>query len=96
MNTVTTSKFLGLNLSDLWKGLLMAVLTPVVTTITDSINKGSLTFDWKLIAISAIGGGLAYLVKNFFTPAQTIIKQAPEQGVTTVNVPPPGQTTTNP
>jgi hypothetical protein len=93
MQTVTTSKFLGLNLTDIWKGLLMAVLTPVLTIITESVNKGTLTFDWKVIIMAAISGGLAYLLKNFFTPAQTVIKPAPDPGPVTVTVPPPGTTT---
>jgi hypothetical protein len=42
-------------------------LTPVVVIIQQSIENGTFTFDWKVIALSAIGGGLAYLTKNFFT-----------------------------
>jgi len=63
-----TSNFLSLNWLDLGKGLLMAVLTPVVVIVQQSLELGVLTFDWKTIALSAIGGGLAYLVKNFLTP----------------------------
>lgn len=50
----------------------MAVLTPVFAIITDSISKGNLTFDWKLIGITALGGFLGYLTKNFLTPASTV------------------------
>ena len=69
------SNFLSLNLSDIWKGLLMAILTPVVVIIQQSLEAGNFTFDWKSIGLSAIGGGVAYLVKNFFTKpeAQSII-----------------------
>lgn len=65
-----TSNFLSLNWLDLGKGLLMAVLTPVVVVIQQSIEAGVFTFDWKSIGLSAIAGGVAYLVKNFFTSSK--------------------------
>lgn len=65
-----TSNFLSLNWLDLAKGLLMAVLTPVVVIIQQSIEAGVFTLDWKSIGLAAIGGGFAYLVKNFFTPSK--------------------------
>jgi len=61
------SNFLSLNWLDLGKGLLMAVLTPVVVIIQQSIESGSFTFDWKSIGVASLAGGFAYLVKNFFT-----------------------------
>jgi F0F1-type ATP synthase assembly protein I len=61
------SKFLSLNWQDFGKGLLMAILTPVVVIIQQSIELGSWTFNWKIIGLSALSGGLAYLIKNFFT-----------------------------
>lgn len=64
-----TSNFLSLNWLDLGKGLLMAVLTPVVVIIQQSLEAGVFTFDFKSIGLAAVGGGVAYLVKNFFTPA---------------------------
>lgn len=62
-----TSKFLALNWADILKGLLMAILTPAVVIIQQSLELGILIFDWKSIVTSSIGGGLAYLLKNFFT-----------------------------
>lgn len=70
-----TSKLFSLNWQDFAKGLLMAVLTPVVVIIQQSIENGTFTFDWKVIALSAIGGGLAYLTKNFFTTPKEEIKK---------------------
>lgn len=61
------SNLFALNLRDIAKGLLMAVLTPVVVIIQQSIEAGVFTFDWKSIGLAAIGGGVAYLAKNFFT-----------------------------
>ena len=62
------SKFLSLNWLDIGKGLVMAILTPVVVIVQQTISTGVLTFDWEIIGIAAISGGFAYLVKNFFTP----------------------------
>jgi hypothetical protein len=61
------SNFLSLNLADIAKGLLMAILTPVMTIIGQSLESGSFTYDWRTIGLSALAGGFAYLVKNFFS-----------------------------
>lgn len=73
----TTSKLFTLNVSDFVKGLLMAVLVPVIAIISDSLSKGTLVFDWKLIGITALSGFLGYLVKNFLTPSATVIPNPP-------------------
>ena len=67
-----TSKFLALNLADIFKGLLMAILTPAVVIIQQSLESGILIFDWKSIVTASIGGGLAYLLKNFLTPQKEV------------------------
>ncbi len=61
------SNFLSLNWMDLGKGLIMSILTPIVVIVQQSIESGVLTFNWKTIGLAAVGGGFAYLVKNFFT-----------------------------
>ena len=74
------------------KGLIMAVLVPVLYIIQNSIAAGSLTFNWKEIGIAALSGLVAYLLKNFFTDD---IKQA-QKIVDAQNAPPysaPGDTT---
>jgi hypothetical protein len=67
-----TSKFLNLDLADILKGLLMAILTPAVVIIQKSLELGILTFEWKSIAVASVAGGFAYLVKNFFTPQKEV------------------------
>ncbi len=67
----TTSNLYAINWQDVAKGLLMAVLTPVFAIITQSVQAGNLTFDWKVIGGAALAGFLAYLTKNFFTPSAT-------------------------
>ena len=62
------SNFLALNLRDILRGLLMAVLTPVVFIVQQSLSLGELTFNWKAISVAALSGGVAYLIKAVFTP----------------------------
>ena len=61
------STFLNLNSSDFIKGLLMAVLSSVITVVYQTVEAGSLTFDWKAIGTMAITSALAYIMKNLFT-----------------------------
>jgi hypothetical protein len=61
------SKFLSLGLKDALKGLVIAILTPVFVVIQQSLEAGSLVFEWKTILLAALAGGVAYLTKNFFT-----------------------------
>ena len=63
----TTSDRFSLTSRDFVKGLIVAVILPVLTIIQQSISHGELTFDWKLIGLTAAGGLVAYLIKNFFT-----------------------------
>ena len=67
-----TSNFLRLDWRDLVKGLLMAILTPSVVVIQQSLDLGVLTFDLKSIGLAALSGGLAYLVKNLLTSAKEV------------------------
>lgn len=64
-----TSKFLQLDLNDLLKGLLVAVLAFLANwaqeTLIPSLN---LSPDLKVMLI----GGVAYLVKNWLTPQKEV------------------------
>lgn len=62
------SGFMSLNWNDFGKGLLMAVLTPVLFLVQQSVDAGTLVFNWKALGIAAVAGGVGYLIKNFFTP----------------------------
>ena len=73
----TTSNQYRLNWQDIIKCLIMSVLPHVLVIIQNSISLGVLTFDWKNILMAAVGGGIAYLLKNFFTPAQTVVEGTP-------------------
>jgi large-conductance mechanosensitive channel len=79
MATVTGSKQFSLNFRDIVKGLAMAVILPVVNVIYQSIEAGSFEFDWKRIGLLAAGGFIAYIIKNFLTPAEiTVTNVKPE------------------
>jgi len=73
MATVTGSKQFSLNGRDIVKGFVMAVILPVLNVIQQSIEAGSFVFDWKRIGLLAAGGFVAYLIKNFLTPAEITI-----------------------
>jgi len=56
-----------LNWNDFLKGLIVAVIMPVLTIIQNSISEGELTFNWRLIGLTAVGALVAYLIKNFLS-----------------------------
>ncbi|MFI5138211.1 MAG: hypothetical protein ACHQIM_10315 [Sphingobacteriales bacterium] len=68
-----TSSLFSLDFKDLGKGLLVAVGGAAIAAVETSVQAGTLTFSWKAIGGAALAAGLSYLVKNFFTPAQTIM-----------------------
>jgi len=85
---ITTSKRFAVNFLDIAKGFLMAAITAVIVTCgqmieiwmtspTFSIDKVNVIMIIKV----AIGGGIAYLVKNFFSPAKTVITGATQEQV---------------
>lgn len=67
-----TSNFLSLNLADFAKGLILAILFPVVVKAEEVISTGNLTFDWKEIGLLALAGAVTYLIKNFFSNSDGI------------------------
>lgn len=73
MDTSSTSTQYTLNMRDVFKGLLVAILSPVFTILLTSLNAGSLVFDWKAIGAVALAAGLSYVLKNFLSPATIVI-----------------------
>jgi hypothetical protein len=61
------STLFNLNSTDFLKGLIMAVLTTVITVVYQTVEAGSLVFDWKAIGTMALTSALAYIMKNLFT-----------------------------
>jgi ABC-type uncharacterized transport system permease subunit len=66
------SNFLNLNLNDLFKGFLVAVITSVLVAMEPLLVSGKLPDlpTLKAVAIAGVGAGIAYLVKNAFTNSQ--------------------------
>lgn len=62
------SKKNTLNRRDLVKGLIMAIIAPVVVLLEQVITSGNLSgINYSALGLAALGGGVGYLVKNFFT-----------------------------
>ena len=61
------SKFLKLNILDFLKGLLMAVLVPILIVIQTTFENGQLVLDWKLIVTTSLASGIGYLLKNLLS-----------------------------
>jgi hypothetical protein len=64
------SQFLTLNSKDFVKGLVVAVITAVITVVYNTIQTGVLAFDWKAISIAGLSAALAYITKNLLTNSQ--------------------------
>jgi hypothetical protein len=93
--TVTqTSKQGAVNLTDLKNSFIAAVVAPLIPIVTESLQAGSFTINWKSIGIAAGLGFIAWITKNFIQPAQTVITGTTEGGTITVTPPPSGTTTT--
>ena len=84
MNVTTSSKRFSLNGNDFIKGLIVAALSPIVPIIMDSLNSGSLTFDWKHIATAALGGLVAYITKNFFDKPKIVVTDVKDSTIDAV------------
>ena len=61
------SSLFTLNSKDWIKGLVVAILTAVITVVYSTIQTGTLVLDWKAISIAGISAALAYITKNLLT-----------------------------
>ena len=66
-----TSDFFNLNWRDLGKGLLLAVITAVLTYVYEAFQTGGITsVDWKLVGSTALVSAVSYLFKNLLTNSE--------------------------
>ena len=72
-NEITTSKQFTVNFQDIFKGVIVAAASAVVTAVYAALTTVPPHFDLKQIGIVGLTAGLGYVIKNFFTPAQTVI-----------------------
>lgn len=84
MATTTSSKRWSWNVQDVYKGLKVAVILPVLTIVQTSITAGSFSIDWREVGLAAAGGFVAYMIKNLLEPASIVITDPPPQQVEAV------------
>lgn len=66
MKTIPSKKY-RLNWHDIIKGLLISIVTAILMFIQESLSAEEIVFKWKDIGMAAVGGAVAYLLKNFFS-----------------------------
>lgn len=59
------AKLLSLELSDYLKALALAIITPLLIALQQSLDSGQWHIDWKHAAMEALGAGIAYILKNW-------------------------------
>lgn len=65
------SNFLNLNLKDIFKGLIMAVLGAVLALVYEALSTGGIdTINWKVVGAGALLAAVTYLTKNLFTNSE--------------------------
>lgn len=71
--TTTTSKRWTLNVRDLLRGLLLSVISGVLTALLPLLQEPDFIFKWKTIGIVAATTGISYLLKNWISPGEIVI-----------------------
>lgn len=61
------SGFASLNVQDFFKGLIIAVITALVTFLYNTMDSGELVFNWKQIITTSLTAALAYIIKNYLS-----------------------------
>lgn len=84
MATVTTSKRYTLNIRDFLRGLLIAVVSAVLTALLTMLEAEDFVIQWKKMAIAGATAGVAYLLKNLFSPSEIVVTNAPATTVEAV------------
>lgn len=84
MATTTTSKTGTLNWRDLLKGLLLTVISAVLTALLPLIQAGNYKLNWEMIITVASITGISYLLKNLGSPAEIVVTNATKETVAAV------------
>lgn len=66
------SGFGKLNVQDFFRGLIIAVLTALVTFLYNTMESGELIFNWKQIATTSLTAALAYIIKNYLSNSEGV------------------------
>jgi hypothetical protein len=83
VSNVITSKFLSLNLRDFMRGLIVAVLSAVTTTIyaMTQTDGGLRAINWDTVILVAVNSALGYLITNLFTPTKIMVTSPSDTAV---------------
>lgn len=73
MATVRLSKKFTLQVPDFVRGAILSALTAGLTIVQQSLEAGQLKFNWTVIGTASISAFVAYLMKNYFEPAKTVV-----------------------
>jgi membrane protein implicated in regulation of membrane protease activity len=73
MPTVTSYLF-SIKWKEVLEGGIYAAVVPAIEIALRSLQAGELTINYKAIAVAAISGFLAFLLKKLATPAQLRVK----------------------
>lgn len=57
---------------DWWNGLLIAVISAVLISVQQTIDAGTLAFDWKAIGMGSIAAIASYVLKNLTEPTKVV------------------------
>lgn len=73
---VVVSKFLGLNVQDFIKSMILTVITSVLSIVYEAIGScGFGCIDWKVVSTVAGTTAIGYLLKNWLSPTQISIQK---------------------
>jgi uncharacterized MnhB-related membrane protein len=61
------SGFAKLNIEDFFKGLIVAVLSALVTFLYNTMESGEVVLNWKMIGTTSLTAALAYIIKNYLS-----------------------------
>lgn len=84
MATTTTSQRYTLNVRDLLRGLLLAVISAVLTALLPLLEEGNFDFNWRAILGVAATTAASYLLKNFLERSKIVITDPPKEEVKAV------------
>lgn len=71
MKTIISKQF-SLQTRDFVRGLIMAVGTPVLSIVYETLTKEDPVFNWPQLAKIGLAAGVMYLSKNFVEPTKQI------------------------
>lgn len=73
------TSFLSVSQKDFLKSFIVAIISGVFAFIAPAVQSGEFSFDWTTIWHTAVAAGVAYLAKNFFSPAPKTVQIDPEK-----------------